>query len=111
MSVPNQRAVKVGTRIARDKQHTYGVFNSEALRQAMKELTEAELKLWLYLNKNQEGYSWDFSPSACESWGISRASVYRAFNGLLEKGFIVRDTPTSNKYTVYESKQSQSESQ
>ena len=47
------------------------------------------LLLWLYINKNAEGYSFDLSQRACEAWGLKRDSYYRAFHELEDKGFLI----------------------
>lgn len=47
------------------------------------------LLLWLYLNKNMEGYSLELSQKACEEWGLKRDSYYRAFKELEAKGYLI----------------------
>lgn len=46
------------------------------------------LLLWLYLDKNADGYRLELSQKACEAWGIKRDSYYRAVKELQEKGYL-----------------------
>lgn len=46
------------------------------------------LLLWLYLDKNADGYRLELSQKACEVWGIKRDSYYRAVKELQEKGYL-----------------------
>ena len=54
MTVPNQKEVQVAKRTPRDGNHLYSMNNLDALRQAMNCLKGSGLKMWLYLNKNQD---------------------------------------------------------
>lgn len=102
MSVPNQKIIKIAERTERNRDNLYTTTNLEALQIAMLNLKESGLKLWLYLNKNQEGYNLELSPKACESWGIKKTSYYRAVEELIEKGFLVPLRENSNIYFFYE---------
>ena len=46
------------------------------------------LLLWLYLDKNADGYRLELSQKACEEWGIKRDSYYRAVKELQDKGYL-----------------------
>lgn len=65
-------------------------------------LKESGLKLWLYINKNQDNYKLELSQRACESWGIKRASYYRAVDELIEKGYLQQQKEGSNIYFFHE---------
>ena len=80
--------------------------NLEALQLAMKTLKGSSLKMWLYLNKNQEKYTFELSRAACLEWGIKKDSYYDGIKELMEKGYLVQAREGSNYYTFYESPQS-----
>ena len=89
MAYANQRKIRVAQRAKRSRDNLYATFNLDALQQAMSDLNGSSgLLLWLYLNKNQEGYALDLSQKACESWGLKRDSYYRAFRELVSKGYL-----------------------
>ena len=103
MSVSNQRIVQVGKRTVRNGKNLYTTMNLEALQCAMKTLKGSSLKMWLYLNKNQENYTFELSRVACLEWGIKKDSYYDGFKELVEKGYLVQAREGSNNYTFYES--------
>lgn len=80
--------------------------NLEALQKAMNTLKGSSLKMWLYLNKNQEKYTFELSRAACLEWGIKKDSYYDGFKELVEKGYLVQAREGSNYYIFYESPQS-----
>ena len=89
MSYPNQKRITIGNRAKRSKDNLYATINLEALQQAMISLNGSSgLLLWLYLDKNQEGYSFDLSQKVCAEWGIKRDSYYRAVRELQDKGYL-----------------------
>ncbi len=59
--------------------------------------------MWLYLNKNQENYTFDLSRTACLEWGIKKDSYYDGVRELIEKGYLIQARDGSNYYTFYES--------
>ena len=76
--------------------------NLDALRQAMNCLKGSGLKMWLYINKNQDGYRFELSRQACAEWGIKKDSYYDGFNDLVNKGYLRLSHPGSNIYYFYE---------
>ena len=78
------------------------MYNQEALRQAMTKLKGSGLKMWLYINKNQDNYRFELSRKACEEWGIKKDSYYDGFNDLVNKGYLRLSQPGSNIYYFYE---------
>ena len=87
MSVPNQKIIQV-QKAPCNKNNLYCTINLEALQWAMSELSGAGLALWLYLSKNQNGYSLELSPADATSWGIKKSSFYRAIDELTKLGYI-----------------------
>ena len=102
MSVANQKIIQLAPRTARDKIHLYATINLDALQAAMQVLNGSGLKLWLYLNKNQNNYKLELSRVACAGWGIKKDSYYSAVDELIKKGFLVQDHYGSNVYWFYE---------
>lgn len=102
MTFPNQRIVKIEPRIIRDSKHLFATINIDALSYAVTELNGSALKLWLYLNKNQENFKCELSQKACQQWGIKKDSYYNGFEELVKKGFLVQEVNGSNIYRFYE---------
>lgn len=62
MSYPNQKIVTIGQRPARSKASLYATVNLDALQEAMRVLNGSSgLLLWLYLDKNADGYRLELS--------------------------------------------------
>lgn len=106
MSVPNQRIIKLGKREPRDGSHLYATYNLEALQTAMVELggCGSALKLWLYINKNQDKFfnHFELSRAACEEWGIKKDSYYKGFEELVKHRYLMREDAFTNTYQFFE---------
>lgn len=76
--------------------------NIDALQEAMKNLKGCGLKMWLYLNKNQDKYRLELSRQACDGWGIKKDSYYDGIRNLEEKGYLRKSWEGSNVYYFYE---------
>ena len=76
--------------------------NLEALQQAMNRLKGSGLKMWLYINKNQDNYRFELSRKACEEWGIKKDSYYDGIKDLIANGYLRQSQPGSNLYIFYE---------
>ena len=76
--------------------------NLDALRQAMNCLKGSGLKMWLYLNKNQDNYRFGLSRTDCEGWGIRKDSYYDGIKDLTANGYLRQSQPGSNLYIFYE---------
>lgn len=102
MSVENQKVVEIGARPKRDKNNLYAMVNLDALKEAMKNLKGSSMKMWMYFNKNQNGYKFDLSRADCLEWGIKKDSYYSAIADLIERGYLVPIREGSNHYMFYE---------
>lgn len=109
MSVPNQKIVQIAPRTKRDKEHLFAMMNIKAMQQAMLDLNGAWLKMWLYLNKNQDNYRMELSRQACLEWGIKKDSYYNGLRELEERGYLRPSRPGSNIYYFYESAASENQ--
>ena len=77
------------------------MYNLDGLQYAMIDLKGEALKLWLYLGKNQNGYTFGLSKVDAMKWGIGSKSSYdRAVKELIEKGYLVETS--ANHYDFYE---------
>lgn len=60
------------------------------IEQAYLDLTFCEHKLWHYLAKNNNGNEWGVSSKYLrEHYALDRKSYWRAYKGLIDKGYIV----------------------
>ena len=54
----------------------------------MVDLDNNSFKLWLYIEKNQDGFELELSQKACESWGLKKDSYRRAKLELIQKNYL-----------------------
>ena len=54
----------------------------------MVDLDNNSFKLWLYIEKNQDGFELELSQKACESWGLKKDSYRRAKSELIQKNYL-----------------------
>ena len=97
---PNQKTIKVNKESS-DKINLYAKYNINALQVAMSSLKGETFKLWCYLNKNQNNYTFALSKVDAINWGIGSKSSYdRGIAELIEKGYLVKIS--GNTYYFYE---------
>ena len=97
---PNQKTIKVNKESS-DKVNLYAKYNLNALQVAMTSLKGESFKLWCYLNKNQNNYTFALSKVDAINWGIGSKSSYdRGIAELIEKGYLVNIS--GNTYYFYE---------
>lgn len=88
-SSPNQKTIKINKEEC-SRANIYAAINLEALQYAMIDLKGETFKLWLYLSKNQDGYTFALSPVDAIKWGVGSQSSYkRAVKELTAKGYLV----------------------
>ncbi len=102
MSVPNQKRIRIGERVQRNRDNLYAMMNLDALKEAMQILKGSSLKMWLYFNKNQDKYEFELSRVDCQEWGIKKDSYYSAIVDLIDRGYLVQMREGSNIYTFCE---------
>lgn len=87
---PNQKIIttqKQKSEIGGDVLYT--TFLQSAGKYACEKLTKiSSLKLWIYLEKNSDGFQFALSPKDCEAWGITRDAYKAGVAELISKGFI-----------------------
>ena len=112
-AVPNQRIVEVN-KAATDKKNIYTTNNLSAIDEAAGELQSlAGFKLYIYLAKNQNKYTFALSSTDFERWACVSDTAYKtAFSELVEKGYLVYVTTLNKRndcYAFYDKKQEQAE--
>ncbi len=99
-SVENQKTIRIEKEQA-NKDNPYTIYNLNALKFAMLDLKGETFKLWCYLDKNQNGYTFALSKVDALNWGIGSKSSYdRAVKELIEKSYLVNTS--GNSYNFYE---------
>ena len=98
ISVPNQRYITTHKARARPREFTQ--INLTANLAALKKLSYKTYKLYMYLCYNADGYAFPLYKTPIKE-ALPRNSYYRAFDELVEQGYLVRDG-TSNRYDFYE---------
>ena len=97
---PNQKTLRIEKEQS-SKSNPYAMYNLKALQSAMLDLKGETFKLWCYLNKNQNGYTFALSKVDALNWGVGSKSSYdRAVSKLIEKGYLVKQE--GNLYRFYE---------
>ena len=108
-TVPNQRTVTTNKEQC-DKSHLYTPINLEAMHDAMQKLSGNAYKLWSYLGKNQNDYTFALSRADVMEWcGFSKNTYTSAFNELIEEGFLMQREDSKNHYDFYEISQNKEE--
>lgn len=96
----NQKTVT--TRGAKhDKENIYCVLNQDAMFEAMALLKPNAFKLWCYMAKNQNGYTFALSRvDACKVCNMSKPTYLSAVQELIEVGYMVNTS--GNHYNFFE---------
>ena len=101
---PNQKIITIN-KAKTDRQNTYATINKECLMKAVTELTHNELKIYLYLASNQNGYQLALSSAdVAEKTNASKRKIQEAINSLIEKGYLAETGTNSYDFiedTVY----------
>ena len=99
---PNQKVITV-KKTDSDGNHIYGIFNLEACSLAAHELSDKAFRLYIFLNLNQDGYTFALSPARIEAqFGINEKRCRSAVNELIEKGYVIQRENGTNWYTFFE---------
>lgn len=101
ISYPNQKMIT--TRWAKkDKQNLYAMINIEAMEEAMALLKPNAFKLWCYMAKNKNNYTFVLScVDACRFCKISKPTYLTSINELIDSGYLVNTG--GNNYDFLES--------
>ena len=102
MSASNQYIVKIANRRPFDKNNTYALMHLDSLQEAMRNLKGESLKLWLYCNKNQDGFQFELSQKVLADWGLKKDAYQSAKKKMQELGYLVPVSEGSNILVFYE---------
>lgn len=104
--LPNQRTITVN-KAPGNKKNLYTVNNLEALDEALYRLqSKLGIKLYLYLAKNQDKYTFDFfSSNFCKACNCSITGYNTAFAELEKEGYLIKKEGTQTIYTFYDKSQ------
>lgn len=99
-TVPNQKVVT--TKSAKhDKDNIYALININAMATAMSMLKPNAYKLWCYMAKNQNDYTFALScADACEFCKMSKPTYLASVQELIDNGYLVNTS--GNSYDFYE---------
>ncbi len=102
-TVPNQRIIDVNKAKA-DKAHLYTVNTLDAIDEAASELQSAGgFKLYIYLAKNQDQYTFALSSSDFMIWsGLGKTAYMTAFAELVNKGYLIQSDRQKNRFAFYD---------
>ena len=96
---PNQKIVET-TKI-HHKDELYTIYDIEVLNNAISNLNNSSLKVWLYLSQNKGGYKFALSSKdCCEKCNITHNTYDKAIHDLMDKGYLVNKK--GNFYKFYE---------
>lgn len=112
---PNQKTITVCKELC-DNQHYYTMISLNALECAAIDLKSGAFKLWVYLAKNQNNFTFGLSNKAvAEQFGIKKDQYDSAVKELIEKGYLIETAKNiyqfkelSEKATIKSGKKTQS---
>ena len=103
ISNPNQRAININKLPTDDKENFYTKIRLDALEIAMSTLTPKAFELYMYLAKNKNGFILQLSKVDFLKWtNLSESSYRRAFEELVNIGYLIPKHGTTTKYDFYE---------
>ena len=102
--VPNQRTLTV-VKAKADKNHLYTVNNIAAVDEAAGRLqSKAGFKLYMYIAKNQDKYTFYLSSSDFMRWaGVADTAYKSAFKELVKEGYLIEEG--KDVFTFYDKSQ------
>ncbi len=104
-TVENQRTITTNKapHSSSRKEDYYTPINLNAMQEAMLKLGGNAFKMWCYLGKNQNNYTFALSKVDTLAWcGFSKNTYTAAFKELVEEGFLVASDSKKNHYDFYE---------
>lgn len=105
-TVPKQRVINVN-KSPTDKTHLYTANNLAAIDEAANRLQSlGGFKLYIYLAKNQDKYTFALSSKAFCEWSSLGIQAYNtAFAELVNEGYLVESKTNKNYYAFYDKSQ------
>lgn len=102
-TVANQKTITTKS-APHDKNNIYACLNIEAMGAAMECLKPNTFKVWCYLAKNQNNYTFALSKvDCCKFCNISKPTYLAAIQELIDEKYLINTT--GNHYDFFEQKQ------
>ena len=103
MSLPNQKVVQIN-KAPCDEMNVYAKMNVEAIDKAAKDLSKGSaFKLWVYFAKNTNGFEFELSAVAVQTFcGVTEKTYREAVKELVAKRYLVPRGEKSNHFDFYE---------
>lgn len=99
-TVPNQKILTIHK--YRKDDELYTSYSQLAQQRMMNDLNKiGSIKLWLYLCKNQDAYTFALSSADAAQWGIKSDAYKAGVKDLIDKGYLV-PTGEGNHYLFYD---------
>ena len=99
-TVPNQKTVTTKG-AEHNKNNIYATLSIKAMQIAMSTLKPNTFKLWCYMAKNQNNYTFALScADACEFCKVSKPTYLASVQELIDNGYLVNTS--GNSYDFYE---------
>lgn len=98
----NQKMVQIH-KTKSDKNNLYAIVNIDALMKAMNELSKNEMKIYLSMLANANGYAFAYSPEdISQKTGANKRDLQRCFNTLTDKKYFVQSKNNKKLYHFFE---------
>lgn len=98
----NQKMVQIH-KTKSDKNNLYAIVNIDALMKAMNELSKNEMKIYLSMLANANGYAFAYSPEdISQKTGANKRDLQRCFNTLIDKKYFVQSKNNKKLYHFFE---------
>lgn len=102
-TVANQKTITTNS-APHNKDNIYACLNIEAMAAAMETLKPNTFKVWCYLAKNQNNYTFALSKvDCCKFCNISKPTYLACIQELIDENYLVNTS--GNHYNFYEKKQ------
>lgn len=99
-TAPNQKTITING-AKHDKQNKYAVINIDAMSKAMALLKPNTYKVWCYMAKNQNNYTFALScVDVCSFCKMSKPTYLACIQELIDTGYLVNTN--GNNYIFYE---------
>ena len=90
MAVANQKTVLICKEPC-NYNNKYTTINLAALEHAMRDLTNAQFKIWVYFAKNRNGYEFDLSPALANECGIAKSTMQETVRHFERVGYLKKN--------------------
>lgn len=101
MAIINQKQIYINKK---NKEKKYSILNHSSLMEAMSNLSDTGIRLWLYLYTNKNGFTLNlYQGQVMSICNFSHGTYYKTIKELINKNYLRITNPKENLYTFYES--------